>query len=121
MPFAPLRRCVGDPRLRFEPDVAQTLVGRILSRAARRAMRGRIVVLASRPSRRGAPATAIEIDIVAGYGDAAADTPEPLRRAILALVAHWHENRGDVSGDVGAPCRRSCVALAKPFRRERLT
>jgi uncharacterized phiE125 gp8 family phage protein len=34
----------------------------------------------------------IEIDYVAGYGDAA-DVPADLKRAVLALVAHWFEHR----------------------------
>lgn len=61
----------------------------------------------------------IEIDIVAGYGDQASDTPEPLRCAILMLIAHWHENRGDApttGSDIPADVR----ALVAPFRRERL-
>ena len=36
----------------------------------------------------------IEIDVEAGYGDAPADVPQPLRQAIELLVAHWYENRG---------------------------
>ncbi|MXN65708.1 hypothetical protein GR183_12405 [Stappia sp. GBMRC 2046] len=35
----------------------------------------------------------IEIDFTAGYGDAAANVPAPLRQAILLLVAHWYEHR----------------------------
>lgn len=31
----------------------------------------------------------IEIDMRVGYGDAARDVPEPLRRLILMLVEHW--------------------------------
>ncbi len=40
----------------------------------------------------GRPVAGIEIDVVAGYGDAA-DVPEPLRQAIRLLVAHWFEDR----------------------------
>jgi uncharacterized phiE125 gp8 family phage protein len=39
----------------------------------------------------------IELDIVAGYGDAAEDVPEPLRQAIRQFVVHWYENRGLVT------------------------
>src|SRR5690606_18082010 len=35
----------------------------------------------------------IEIDYVAGFGDAAEDVPADLRTALLGLVAHWHEHR----------------------------
>jgi len=37
----------------------------------------------------------IEIDYVAGFG-VAAEVPADLRRALLALVAHWFENRDAV-------------------------
>lgn len=59
----------------------------------------------------------IEIDIEAGYGDAAADVPEPLRQAIRLLVAHWYENRRIVaaSGEV-ASLPISVSALIVPFR-----
>lgn len=35
----------------------------------------------------------IAIDFSAGYGSAASDVPEPIRHALLMLVAHWFENR----------------------------
>ncbi len=35
----------------------------------------------------------IEIDISAGYSDAPADVPEPLRQAMRLLVAQWYESR----------------------------
>lgn len=36
----------------------------------------------------------IEIDIRCGFGDAGADVPDLLKRAILVLIAHWFEFRG---------------------------
>jgi uncharacterized phiE125 gp8 family phage protein len=42
----------------------------------------------------GRIAAGIELDVTVGFGDAAADVPEPLRQAIRLLVAHWYENRG---------------------------
>jgi len=36
----------------------------------------------------------VEIDFVAGYGEAGTDVPDLLRRAILLLTAHWFEFRG---------------------------
>ncbi len=45
----------------------------------------------------GRNAAGIELDVTVGYGDAAADVPEPLRQAIRLLVAHWYENRGVAS------------------------
>ncbi|MGB6119246.1 MAG: head-tail connector protein [Mesorhizobium sp.] len=35
----------------------------------------------------------IEIDFLAGFGEAGADVPDLLKRAILVLVAHWYEFR----------------------------
>lgn len=42
------------------------------------------------------PFAAIEIDYLAGYGEAAADVPAPLKQAVLSLVAHWFEHRDAV-------------------------
>jgi uncharacterized phiE125 gp8 family phage protein len=35
----------------------------------------------------------IEIDFLAGFGEAGSDVPDGLKRAILLLVAHWYEFR----------------------------
>jgi uncharacterized phiE125 gp8 family phage protein len=35
----------------------------------------------------------VEIDFSAGFGEAGADVPDLLKRAILLLVAHWYEFR----------------------------
>ena len=40
---------------------------------------------------------AVRIRYVAGYGDAAADVPDALKRAILLLVGHMYENREAVA------------------------
>jgi len=56
----------------------------------------------------------VEIDIVAGFGPAAADVPAPLVQAIRLLVARWFENRGDGPADALPP---DIAALAAPFRR----
>lgn len=36
----------------------------------------------------------IELDVTAGFGDAASDVPDLLRHAVRTLVAHWYDNRG---------------------------
>jgi uncharacterized phiE125 gp8 family phage protein len=77
---------------------------------------GRLIFNAA-PQAPGRSADGVEIDIVAGYGALAAQTPEPLRRAIMSLAAHWREKRGDDADDA---LPRSVVQLAAPFRRERL-
>ncbi len=74
------------------------------------------------PLTRPAPGRArggIEIDMRLGFGEFAAQVPEPLRLAMQQLVAHWFENRGDatiIERGLPAPVR----ALLKPFRRLRL-
>lgn len=60
----------------------------------------------------------VEIDFTVGYGSTPAHTPEPLRRAILLLVAHWREHRGDDNTLFALP--PPALALCAPFRRERL-
>lgn len=117
IPFAPLS-AVSDIRVYDSSDVAQT-VSRESYRAAPTREAGRLVFLEP-PAKPGRAYDGIEIDIDVGYGESATDTPESLRRAILALVAHWHENRGDAA-ETGAPLPTIVLALAKPFRRERLT
>lgn len=62
----------------------------------------------------------IAIDFTAGYG-AAADVPEPLRQAMLMLVAHWFETRSPVSFGVGTvEIPLTVAALIAPYRRMRL-
>jgi len=58
----------------------------------------------------------IEIDVVAGYGDAADDVPEPLRHAIRLLVAHWYENRGVAAESGVQPMPAGVAALIAPYR-----
>ena len=60
----------------------------------------------------------ITIDLVVGYGDAAA-VPEPLRLVMRHLVALWFANRGD--GEAGATRVPDGVrALLAPYRIRRL-
>jgi len=40
----------------------------------------------------------IEIDFTAGFGEAGTDVPDLIKRAMLALVAHWYEFRASFSG-----------------------
>jgi uncharacterized phiE125 gp8 family phage protein len=47
---------------------------------------------ASRPSDLRAM-NGIEVDFVAGHGEAGTDVPDLLKRAVLTLVAHWYEFR----------------------------
>ena len=69
----------------------------------------------------GRTANGIEIAFVAGYGDAAADVPAPIRQAILLLVAHWHEHREPVAiGETNASAPSMVSDLLQPYRWVRL-
>jgi len=62
-------------------------------------------------------AAGIELDVTAGYGDAAIDAPEPLRQAIRLLIAHWYENRGlATTGANYALLPATVPALLAPYR-----
>ena len=60
----------------------------------------------------------IEIDVVCGYG-APTDVPQPLRQAVLMLVARLFENRGD-DADIQHLMRGAAHGLLAPYRRSRL-
>lgn len=115
LPFAPFRG-VSAIRIYDAARASQTMAPDAY-RAAPAADGGRIAFTAQ-PRQPGVATDGIEIDFTVGYGDRARDTPEPLRRATAMLVAHWHENRGDApNGDALPP---QALALARPYRRERL-
>lgn len=54
---------------------------------------------------------ALAVAFTAGYGALATDVPEPVRRAILMIVADLYANRGD-----GAPTPEAALALLAPYR-----
>lgn len=65
----------------------------------------------------GRIAAGIELDVSVGFGEAAADVPEPLRQAIRLLVAHWYENRGLIgTANVAAMLPASFAALIASYR-----
>lgn len=43
------------------------------------------------------PANGIVVTYIAGYGDDGENVPAPIKTAILQLVAHWFEHRGDAA------------------------
>jgi uncharacterized phiE125 gp8 family phage protein len=114
IPFAPFR-ALSAARVYDADGAAETLPA--ASYHAPPADGGGRVIFVSQPPAPRRPADGIEIDFSVGYGAGAADTPAPLRQAILSLVAYWRENRGDVA-DGSLP--RAVAQLAAPFRRERL-
>ena len=80
------------------------------------------VQFTTQPPNPGRAIAGIELDVVAGYGAAAASVPEPLRLAMRMLVARWFEARGDAAVDAGAQNLPPVIdALLAPFRLMRLT
>lgn len=81
----------------------------------------RVVLTAAVPSLGLRPFNGFEVAFVAGYGDAATDVPQPIRQALLLLVAHWFERREPVElgpGPQGVPAVAG--GLLQPYRRVRL-
>ena len=69
----------------------------------------------------GRVANGIEIDFIAGLGDAASDVPQPIRQALLLLVAHWYENREPVEiGGSATPIPPGVSELLSPYRRRQV-
>jgi uncharacterized phiE125 gp8 family phage protein len=114
IPFAPFE-AVTAIRVFDANDAAQTLAS--ANYRAPPSTEGGRISFASAPPAPSRATDGIEIDFDVGYGALASDVPQPLRRAILILVAHWREHRGD-DGDDALP--RAVAQLAAPFRRERL-
>ncbi len=71
------------------------------------------------PPAPGRAINGLEIDFTVGFGSTPTQIPEPLRRAILLLVAHWREHRGDDNALMTFP--PSALTLCAPYRRERLS
>ena len=69
----------------------------------------------------GRAAHGIEIDLVAGFGAAATDVPQPIRQALLLLVAHWYEHRDPIEiGSEATMIPLGVSELLAPWRRARL-
>lgn len=69
----------------------------------------------------GKAASGIEIEFTAGFGAAAADVPQPVRQALLLLVAHWYEHREATEpGATSAAVPPSVSELLMPYRTPRL-
>lgn len=84
------------------------------------AVPARLVFTAPRPEP-GRPINGIEIDVVAGSGASGLAVPQPLRLAIMTLVARWYEDReGLAYGIVPSRVAGAFEALVAPFRVMRL-
>lgn len=69
----------------------------------------------------GLDATGIEIDVVAGYGDAVADVPEPIVQAVRMFAAHLVEAREAVDPEgAGQVEPFGFASLLAPYRVMRL-
>jgi len=69
----------------------------------------------------GIPALGIEIAFTAGFGSEPSDVPEPIRQALLMLVAHWYEHRDPAEiGGAATRIPEAVSALLKPYSRVRL-
>lgn len=66
------------------------------------------------------PVNPIKVTFTAGYGDEAGDVPEPIRQALLLLIAHFYENREpfniSTSGNSVEPIPWTVEALIAPYR-----
>jgi uncharacterized phiE125 gp8 family phage protein len=60
-----------------------------------------VIILESLPSASLRRSGAITVRFVAGYGAAGSNVPERINNAILALVAHWYENRESLDVPAG--------------------
>jgi uncharacterized phiE125 gp8 family phage protein len=81
----------------------------------------RVVLTAMVPSVGVRAFNGFEVAFAAGFGDAATDVPQPIRQALLLLVAHWFERREPVElgpGPQGVPA--IAAGLLQPYRRVRL-
>ena len=116
LPLSPVQ-AIADLAVYGEDDIAALIdpahyFADTLSRPARLVMRG------SRAwARPGRAANGIAITLTVGFGAAASAVPAPLRQAILILVAHWFEHRGNANPP---PLPLTLDALIRPYRGVRL-
>ena len=63
----------------------------------------------------------IEIDLVCGYGASGGHVPQPIRHALLLLVAHWYEHRDPVEiGSASTRIPEAISLLLEPYRIKRI-
>jgi uncharacterized phiE125 gp8 family phage protein len=78
----------------------------------------RLMLRGSRQWQRpGRALNGIGLSLAAGFGATPDSVPEPLRQAVLRLVAHWYAHRGE---EAPPPVPSGVEALIQPFREMRL-
>lgn len=119
VPIAPLI-AVSEIRVRAA-DGAPTVVPALEYAVDAASSEPRIVRVATRWPAPGLVAHGIEIDVTAGFGTTAAEVPQPIRQAILMLVAHWYEHRDPIEiGSEATVIPLAVSELLMPWRRARL-
>jgi uncharacterized phiE125 gp8 family phage protein len=69
----------------------------------------------------GLAVNGIEIEFTAGLADAAASVLQPIRHALLLLVAHWYEHRDPLEiGSAASTIPAAVSDLLRPYREVRL-
>ena len=63
---------------------------------------------------------AIQIEYTAGYGDAPANVPAPLRRAVLQMATFLYEHRGDGCSPEDAYVKSGAAGMAGRYKVARL-
>ena len=85
------------------------------------ALRPRLIPREGKWPAPGQRANGIGIQFAAGIGDEAEDIPQPIRHAILLLVAHWYEHRDPLEVGAAATAIPAVVSdLLRPYREVRL-
>lgn len=85
------------------------------------ALRPRLIARDGKWPAPGLRANGIDIQFAAGIGDEPEDIPQPIRHAILLLVAHWYEHRDPLEIGAAAAAIPAAVSdLLKPYREVRL-
>lgn len=81
----------------------------------------RLVARAGKWPSPGLAAGGITIEFVAGLAEDAEGVPQPIRHALLLLVAHWYEHRDPLEiGSAAAAIPTAVSDLLKPYREVRL-
>lgn len=104
----------------YDADGDPKLLSSVAWRLDAASQPARLALLGTGPTP-GRVLNGIEIDLVAGFGPSGINVPQPLKLAIMTLVARWYENReGARYGVVPASVSDQVETLVAPFRALRL-